>query len=255
MSRTPERVICLSAEAADWLWRLDAWNLVAGVTTYFEPPPGAPPKPRVSGFSSANVESILRLRPDLVLAFSDVQAGIVGQLVLRGCNVLTTNQRTLAEIESALALIARCVDRVERGEAMLAEFRARLAPVPPREQRPCVYFEEWDAPLISGIAWVSELIERAGGEDIFHSLATQNRAPDRIVTAEQVRMAQPELILASWCGKPVDVSAIRSRPGWSDLPAVRDNRVFAMSGADILQPGFNLVHGYEELKRHIAAVL
>jgi iron complex transport system substrate-binding protein len=251
----PQRIVCLTAEAADWLWRLGAWDSVIGVTAYFEPSPDAAPKPRVSGFSSASVESILRLNPDLVIAFSDVQAGIVAQLILRGCNVLTTNQRTIAEIESALTLLARCVDRSEEGERLLREFRARLAPVKPLPRRPRVYFEEWNDPLISGIAWVSELIERAGGEDIFSTLRSQTRAPDRVVTSEQVLGANPEIIFASWCGKPVSIESIATRMGWSSLSAVQGRHIYELSGADILQPGFGLLRGYEEIKGRLQVVM
>lgn len=254
MSQTPQRIVCLSAEAADWLWRLGAWESVVGITAYFDLPPGAPQKPRVSGFSSANVESVLRLDPDLVVAFSDVQAGIAAQLTLRGCSVLTTNQRTLEEIEQTLSLLARCVNRTNEGEKLLQEFHARLLAETPTSRRPRVYFEEWDRPLITGIAWVSELIERAGGEDVFGALRFEGRAPDRIVTSAQILAAQPELIFASWCGKPVFVKEIGARAGWSSLPAVQNGRVFELPGSKILQPGFALVHGYEEIKCRIRAL-
>ncbi len=252
MNPTPHRIVCLSAEAADWLWRLGAWESVVGLTAYFELPPGAPPKPRVSGFSSASVESVVRLNPDFVIAFSDVQAGIAAQLILRGIPVLTTNQRTLDEIESTLALLARCVNRQEEGQALLREFRARLAPVTLPAIRPRVYFEEWDDPLIAGIAWVSELIERAGGEDIFSALRDQRGAPARVVSSEQVLAARPEIIFASWCGKSVSVEAIIGRQGWGTFyPAIQHRRVYELNSARILQPGFGMVKGYEELKSRI----
>lgn len=252
---TPQRIVCLSAEAADWLWRLGAWDSVVGVTAYFEPPLGVAPKPRVSGFSSASLTPILQLDPDLVITFSDVQAGIAGALVNRGIPVLATNQRTLAEIEATLGLLARVVDRAAAGETLLREFRERLAPVSVPSHRPRVYFEEWNDPLITGIAWVSELIERAGGADVFAESKIQRAAPDRVVTPEQVRAADPEIIFASWCGRPVDKAAIISRPGWNEISAVREHRIFEIPGADILQPGFGLVHGYEQLKRHIENVV
>jgi len=249
MSVTPQRIVCLTAEAADWLWRIGAWDAVAGVTAYFEPPPEAAPRPRVSGFSSANVENILKLQPDLVIAFSDVQAEIAAQLILRGCTVLTTNQRTLAEIEATLRLLARVVGREAIAESLLREFREGIAPVPAPPSRPRVYFEEWSHPPISGIAWVSELIERAGGEDIFSALRPQRAARDRTVKPEQIIAAAPELIFASWCGEPVDVESISRRAGWDQIPAVRHGRIYELAGADILQPGFGLLRGYEQIKR------
>src|SRR5688572_10097847 len=144
MSTTPKRIACLSAEAADWLWRIGAWECVAGVTAFFSPSPDASPKPCVSGFSSANIGQIAGLNPDLVITFSDVQAGVAGALIHRGFNVLATNQRTLAETEVTLALLARVVGHEGEGESLLHEFREKLAPVATGETRPRVYFEEWN---------------------------------------------------------------------------------------------------------------
>jgi iron complex transport system substrate-binding protein len=249
MSRTPQRIVCPSAEAADWLWRIGAWENVVGVTIYFDQPSVASPKPRVSGFSSANLEHIARLNPDLIITFSDVQARLAAELMKRGFNVLATNQRTLAETAGTLELLARVVERESEGEAWLREFRERLAPVEKVVGRPRVYFEEWDEPLISGIAWVSELIERAGGEEIFPELRAKRSAPGRVVSPEQVLHANPEIILASWCGKPVEVESIASRPGWHGVAAVQRGKILEVPGDDILQPGFRLVHGYERIKQ------
>lgn len=251
MSSVPQRIVCLSAEAADWFWRLGVWDSVAGVTSYFKPPPETPPKPRVSGFSSANLTSILQLEPDLVVTFSDVQAGLAAQLISRGCLVLATNPRTLAEVETTLALLARTVDHKAEGETLLREFRERLAPVAVPTRRPRVYFEEWNDPLTTGIAWVSELIERAGGEDVFAGLRAKRAAPERIVTSERVRAADPEIMFASWCGQLMQLPAITSRLGWPELSAVRQRRIYEIPGEDILQPGFRLVYGYEQIKHHL----
>ena len=181
MSQIPQRIVCLSAEAADWLWRIGAWDSVAGVTVYFIQPEGTPPKPRVSGFSSANLNEITKLNPDLIITFSDVQAKLAAELIQRGFSVLATNQRTLAETEATLALLARIAGCEREAEKLLNEFRERLAPVENAARRPRVYFEEWNDPLISGIAWVSELIERAGGQDIFANLRVKRAAPERVV--------------------------------------------------------------------------
>jgi iron complex transport system substrate-binding protein len=253
MNRAPQRIVCLSAEAADWLWRIGAWDRVAGITIYFNPPADAAPKPRVSGFSSARMDAIESLKPDLVITFSDVQAPLAAELTHRGYTVLATNQRTLAETQSTLSLLARIVDAEAAGERWLREFRARLAPVEHPGDRPRIYFEEWHDPLISGIAWVSELIDLAGGRDIFPQLRTRRAALERAVSPEQVCWANPEIIFASWCGKPVDAAAIASRPGWNELAAVRDQRIHEIPGDDILQPGFRLVHGYERIKELVHA--
>jgi iron complex transport system substrate-binding protein len=252
MNRAPKRIVCLSAEAADWLWRIGGWERVVGVTAYFTQPDGVPPKPRVSGFSTARLDEITALQPDLVITFSDVQASLSAELIKRGFTVLATNQRTLDEIEATLRLLGRVVDRERESERLLDEFRQRLAPVNESPARPRVYFEEWNDPFISGIAWVSELIERAGGEDVFAELRSKRAAPERVVTSQQICRANPEIIFASWCGKPVDNAAMMARPGWSELAAVRARQIHEIPSEDILQPGFRLVNGYERLKTLIA---
>ncbi len=253
MSHVPQRIVCLSAETADWFWRLGAWENVAGVTAFFSQPPDAPPKPRVSGFNSANWNEIEKLNPDLVITFSDVQSQLAAELIRRGFSVLATNQRTLSEIENTLALLSKIVGRECECEKLLNEFRKRLAPVETKK-RPRVYFEEWNEPFISGIAWVSELIERAGGEDIFSQLKSKRAAMERVVSSEQVCAADPEIIFASWCGKPVDAAIILARENWQNISAIRKNRIYEIPGENILQPGFRLVHGYEQMKKIITAV-
>ena len=245
------RIVALSAEAADWLWRIGAWENVVGTTAYFSQPAEAPPKPRVSGFSSANLDQIEKLNPDLVITFSDVQARFATELIQRGLSLLATNQRTLAETETTLTLLARVVDREKAAAPWLQQFREQLAPVETRATRPRVYFEEWDEPFVSGIAWVSELIERAGGDDVFSGLRTKRAAGGRVVTTEQVRAANPEIIFASWCGKPVNVAAITSRPGWEQMAAGKAGQVYEIPGEDILQPGFRLTHGYRRIREVI----
>jgi len=251
MTHAPERIVCLSAESADWLWRIGAWGSVVGTTSFFTPPADAPARPRVSGFSTAKLEEIVALNPDLVITFSDVQAQLAEKLIKRGLSVLATNQRTVAETEATLALLGRVVGREAEAEERLREFRERLARVKMAGGRPRVYFEEWNDPLIAGIGWVGELIERAGGDDIFAGLRTGRAAPERVVSSEQVCRGDPEIIVASWCGKPVRTATISSRPGWAEVAAVRFGRIYEIPGDDILQPGFRLVYGYERLKEII----
>src|SRR5437899_4924253 len=187
----PQRIICLSAESADWLWRIGAWDRVVGVTVFFTIPRNCEPKPRVSGFSTARIKEITKLNPDLIITFSDVQAESARELIGKGFTVLATNQRSLAEIESTLALIARVAGREKDGARLLAEFRKRLAPLRKVKVHPRTYFEEWNAPPVSGIGWVGELIERAGGRDIFEELRGKRLAADRVISAEKVSERDP----------------------------------------------------------------
>ena len=180
------------------------------------------------------------LEPDLVLAFSDLQAAIVADLVRAGVAVHVFNQRDIKGILAMIRTLGALVGAAERAELLAAGFEARLAEVaatPRPAPKPKVYFEEWDDPLISGIGWVSELIEIAGGEDLLPQLRLQQSAKDRIISPDTVRDAAPDVILASWCGKKVVPDRIRKRPGWETIPAVRDNRIVEIKSPIILQPG------------------
>jgi iron complex transport system substrate-binding protein len=184
----------------------------------------------------------------LIIAYSDVQAPLLAELMRRGFAVLGTNQRTLAEIESTMMLLGRIVGHEPEAERWLKEFQKRLAPVEKMKVRPRVYFEEWNDPLVSGIAWVSELIERAGGNDVFAELRPKRAAHERVVEAEEVCRRNPEIILASWCGRAVRIPEIVSRPGWKGVEAVQNKRIYEIHSSEILQPGFRLVEGYERIK-------
>jgi iron complex transport system substrate-binding protein len=246
---TPKRIVCLSAEAADWLWRVGAWERVVGVTSFFRIPTGATRKTRVSGFSTVQYRQIVDLKPDLVIAFSDVQASAASELVRSGLTVLSTNQRTLLEIETTLCLLGTIVDKQREAQRCLAEFRHRLAPAKHEKLRPRVYFEEWNEPFVSGIGWVSELIERAGGHDIFAELRGKKAAAERVVSSNNICEKNPQVIFASWCGRPVKTSDIIARPGWDKIDAIQNNQIYEIPSADILQPGFRIVHGYEQIKK------
>jgi iron complex transport system substrate-binding protein len=252
----PRRIVCLTAETTEVLCLLGAKDRIAGVSGHANRPLEARNKPQVSAFKNANFDKILNLRPDLVLTFSDVQAEITRELVLRGITVLNFNQRSVAEILEMIAILSRIVGREAAGLRLVEELRrgledtAEAAKILPH--RPRVYFEEWDDPLISGIEWVEELIEIAGGEVIFLELRRCGKAKDRAVDPAEVIRRDPEIILASWCGKKVDIEKICSRPGWEAISAVRNGHVYEIPSGIILQPGpASLTDGI----RHIYAVL
>lgn len=248
VEHSPRRIVCLSAESADWLWRIGAWESVVGVTAFFAVPEGAEPKRRIGGFSTAQFDEIAELKPDLIIAYSDVQAPLLAELMRRGFAVLGTNQRTLAEIESTMMLLGRIVGQEPEAARWLTEFQKRLAPVEKVKVRPRVYFEEWNDPLVSGIAWVSELIQRAGGKDVFAEVRTKRAAQERVVEADEVCRRNPEVILASWCGRTVRIPEIVSRPGWKGIAAVQNKRIYEIHSSEILQPGFRVIEGYERMK-------
>jgi polyphosphate kinase len=248
------RLVALGADSADILYRLGVWPQVVGVTSFYRQPDNAAPKPRVSGFSSANFKAILKLEPDLVITSTDVQAQLAADLIKAGVNVWAMNTRCLGEIHEAIRNLGQLVRHPARAEELIAEMERDLAPVDfAADERPYVYFEEWPDPLITGIGWVSELIERAGGNDIFADKRGEKQAALRAIAPEEVIVRQPEVIFASWCGKPVQFADIRSRRGWEKIPAVRHGQLIEIPSDDILQAGPRLVRGYDILKREIAA--
>jgi iron complex transport system substrate-binding protein len=237
----PRRIVCLTEETVETLYLLGEQDRIVGVSGYaVRPPQVRREKPRVSAFISADIPKILKLEPDLVLAFSDLQAEIVSDLVRAGVPVHVFNQRDIAGILAMIRTVGALVGAVDRADRLATSYEQRLAAiasVPRPLPKPKVYFEEWDDPLISGIGWVSELIEIAGGEDALPNLRFQHAAKDRIILPDLVRETTPDVILASWCGKKVVPDRIRNRPGWSDLPAVRNNRIIEIKSPLILQPG------------------
>jgi iron complex transport system substrate-binding protein len=236
----PERLVCLTEETVETLYLLGEEARIVGVSGYaVRPPRVRREKPRVSAFTSADIPKILALEPDLVLAFSDLQAPIVADLARAGLAVHVFNQRSIAGILAMVRTVGALVGVDEKADRLALRLEARLAEVAgqTRGTRPRVYFEEWDDPLIAGIGWVSELIEIAGGVDVFASLRGAAAAKDRIVTSEMVVEVAPEVILASWCGKKVVPARIASRTGWSAIPAVRAGRIVEIKSPLILQPG------------------
>ena len=245
----PRRIVCLTAETTEIAFAVGGGERVVGVSGYAVRPPEARKKPKVAAFQTAHVPRILALEPDLVLGFSDLQADIAAELIRAGVNVLITNQRTLAETYEAIALIGAVLGEPERGRLLADETRTGIESLSPPEgsPRPRVYFEEWDDPLISGIAWVSELIETVGGEDIFPELRGCSRAPERVIRPEDVIERDPEIVVASWCGKKARLEKIAARDGWSAVSAVQDHQLFEIKAPDILQPGPSLVQGARQL--------
>jgi iron complex transport system substrate-binding protein len=237
----PRRIVCLTEETVETLYLLGEQDRIVGVSGYaVRPPRVRREKPRVSAFISADIPKILALKPELVLAFSDLQADIVAELVRAGVAVHAFNQRDVAGILAMIRTLGALVGAQQQAEQLAAGYEKRIADMAAVSRpaaRPKVYFEEWDDPLISGIGWVSELIEIAGGEDILPKLRFQHSAKDRIISPDLVRSAAPDVILASWCGKKVMPDRIRTRPGWSEIPAVRNDRIFEIKSPLILQPG------------------
>ncbi len=237
----PRRIVCLTEETVETLYLLGEQDRIVGVSGYaVRPPQVRREKPRVSAFISADIPKILALQPDMVLAFSDLQAGIVADLVRSGVAIHVFNQRNVAGILAMIHTLGALVGAADRADQLATGFEQRLATIaatPRPSPPPKVYFEEWDDPLIGGIGWVSELIEIAGGEDVLPKLRFQQAAKDRIISADAVRDTAPDVILVSWCGKKVVPERIRQRPGWSEIPAVRNNRIVEIKSPLILQPG------------------
>jgi iron complex transport system substrate-binding protein len=256
----PRRIVCLTDETTETLYLLGEQDRIVGVSGYAHRPPEARSKPRVSAFMNAKFDAILNLKPDLVLTFSDVQAEITRELVLRGITVLNFNQRSIAEILAMIAMLSRIVGKEAAGAELVEKLRQGLQEISAAAKafphRPRVYFEEWNDPLISGIEWVEELIEIAGGEVIFPELRRCGKAKDRVVDPTEVIRRDPEVILASWCGKKVDIQKIRARAGWNQISAVRNGHVYEIPSGCILQPGpASLTEGVRQLHSVLARVV
>src|SRR5262245_13896455 len=241
MPRYPERIVCLTEETTETLYLLGQQHRIVGVSGYTVRPPEARQKPKVSAFINAKFDKIEGLRPDLVLAFSDLQADLARELVKRGIPVFAFNQRTVAEILQMIRIVGGLIGCQDKAEALADLMERGLDQIRTTasrfRERPRVFFEEWDAPLISGIAWVEELVAIAGGSPIFPELANARLAKDRIVDPAEVARRDPQVILASWCGKKVNADRIRARPGWNSVSAVRGDAIHEIKSTYILQPG------------------
>ncbi|MBC3936718.1 cobalamin-binding protein [Undibacterium rugosum] len=254
-----QRIACLSTEAVEVMYAIGAEDLVAGISGYTVRPARArDEKPKISGFSSAKIDKILAVRPDLVVAYSNMQAELSRELISAGVEVHAFNQRDVAGILHMIQVLAVLAGKAEAGLALVAELEHQIADCR-REtaqwtRRPRVYFEEWNEPLMSGIGWVSELIEIAGGEDVFADRAVYYSAKDRIIAdPDEVIRRMPDIIIASWCGKKFRAEQLMARPGWEQIPAVRHGRVFEIKSPDILSPGPAAIqHGLQQIQVLIA---
>ncbi len=253
----PSRIVCLTEETTETLYLLGEGERVVGISGYTVRPPEARQKPKVSSFLHARFEKIEALKPDLILAFSDLQADITTELVKRGLPGLhvqsTQRRRNPSDDPRSSAASSVFREKAEsssrRSSAGSTRFAKSASQLP---RRPRVYFEEWDDPLIGGIRWTEELIEMAGGDPIFPEHRDASLAKDRIVTSEAVISRAPDIIIGSWCGKPVRKEKIIARPGWDQIPAVRDGQVYEVKSTYILQPGpAALTEGVRQVARII----
>ena len=240
-AQLPCRIVCLTEETTETLYRIGEADRIVGISGFtVRPPQARKEKPRVSAFTSARIDRILALSPDLVLGFSDLQADIAQELIRAGVSVMVFNQRSVSGILDMMKTLGAMVGASESAQVLIDECRANLEYARARActPHPRVYFEEWDTPQISAIRWVSELIEAAGGEDIFPELAQCPDGKSRIIAdPEEVVRRRPDIIIGSWCGKKFRPEKVAARPGWSEIPAVRNNALYEIKSAEILQPG------------------
>jgi len=254
----PQRIVCLTEEPTEWLYLLGEERRIVGISGYTVRPPRArEEKPKVSAFLSAKIDRIVELRPDCVIGFSDLQADIASQLVKKGIQVTIFNQRSVAEIFSMLYQLAAMVGQEARGLLLIQNMQQRLlaieAAAAALPRRPRVFFEEWYEPHISAIAWVSELIGIAGGDDCFPELASQPMGKDRIIAdGAEIARRNPDIIFGSWCGRKFRPEHVVGRAGWENVDAVKNRQLFEIKSAEILQPGpAALTDGVEQIHRII----
>lgn len=256
----PARIVCLTEEPTEVLYRIGEQDRIVGISGFtVRPPQARREKPKVSAFTSAKIERILALKPDLAIGFSDIQADIARELIRAGVEVWISNHRSVDGILGYTLRLGAMVGAVARAQALVDEMRALIDRAKVAATRlpraPRVYFEEWDDPPISGIQWVCELIRIAGGQDIFPELAACALGRDRILAdADEVIRRAPELILGSWCGRKFLPERVRARPGWDAIPAVQRGALHEIKSAVILQPGpAAILDGLPQLVRLIAA--
>jgi len=242
MGSVPKRIVCLTEEPTEILYLLGEDEKIVGISTYTVRPKKAQrEKPVVSAFIGGSVKKIAALKPDLIIGFSDIQANLAKELIEAHLPVLIFNQRTLQEILDVITTVGHLVGRQERAQELVDGYIQTLcaarAKTEGQKYRPKVYFEEWDDPQISAIKWVSELIELAGGEDVFSHKSDGRAAKERFVSMEELRDKSPEIMIASWCGKPLDKDSVKARVLADEIPAIAEDKIYEMDPSIILQPG------------------
>jgi iron complex transport system substrate-binding protein len=260
MSMGPQRIICLTEEPTEVLYAIGEEHRIVGISGFTVRPPRARrEKPKVSAFTSAKIGEILKLEPDLVVGFSDIQADIARELIAAGVEVWISNHRSVAQILDYIGRLGALVGASDKAAALARRAEDHIAQVEKAAsrlpRRPRVYFEEWDEPMITGIRWVAELVRCAGGDDIFPERAEKSLARDRILAdPDEVIRRAPDIVIGSWCGKKFRPDRVAARTGWSTVPAVRDGQLHEVKSPIILQPGpAALFDGLDELHRIIAA--
>ena len=248
----PQRIVCLTEETVELLYLLGEENRIVGVTGYaVRPKIVRKQKPRISSFKSANIQKIIELKPDIVLAFSDIQSEIVANLVKKGQSVLCFNQRDIEGIFNMIQTICNLLDIKQKGINLISKLKKNIYQIKNKYSnynKLKVYFEEWNDPLITGLKWVSELINIAGGEDIFYKKSLNELAKDRIISEEEVIKENPDIIIGSWCGKKVNFDQIRNRRGWNKINAIKYDKIYEIKSPLILQPGpAALTDGLDEI--------
>ncbi len=254
----PQRIVCLTEESTEWLYLLGEERRIVGISGYTVRPPRArDEKPKVSAFISAKIDKIVELKPDYVVGFSDLQADIASQLVRKGIQVTIFNQRSVAEIFSMLYQLAAVVGQADKGLTLIQSMQTRLLEIEALaatfKRRPRVFFEEWFDPHISAIAWVSELVGIAGGDDCFPELAKEAMGKGRIIAdGADIVARNPDIIFGSWCGRKFRPAHVRARAGWQDVNAVKTDQLFEIKSSEILQPGpAALTDGVEKIHKII----
>lgn len=250
----PTRIVCLTTETVEVLYLLGEQDRIVGISGYTTRPPEARKvKPKVAAFTSAKINKILALKPDLVLGFSNLQADIAAELIKAGIEVHVFNQRSIEDVLRMILTLGHLVGAQTKAESLVSGYQKQindaLQAASRLPYRPTVYFEEWDEPMMCSIRWAAELIEIAGGEDCFPELTQFQSAGERMVTAAQVLARQPDIIIGSWCGKKFQPTQVAAREGWDEMPAVKNGFVFEIKSVDILQPGPSLfTHGLPQLQ-------
>lgn len=242
MSHWPQRIVCLTTETVEVLYLLGEQDRIVGISGFTTRPAIArKEKPKISGFTSANIDKILALDPDLVLCFSNLQADIAASLIKAGCQVHVFNQRSLDETLQMILTVGDLVGASDKAQMLVTQYQALLDASRNRaatwSRKPTIYFEEWDEPMMCSIRWAAELITAAGGQDCFPELSQFHNARDRQVNAEHVVAAQPDIIIGSWCGKKFQPERVKARTGWQTIPAVQHGHLYEIKSVDILQPG------------------